>query len=194
MDDGRLREERLDGEVVYDGRIVRLEVDHVRLANGHETVREVIRHSGAVVVLPLHADGSVTLVRQFRYPVGRVLLELPAGKLDRPGEEPLECARRELAEETGLKASSWRRLGSFYTTPGFTDEIIHAFAAEGVERDASATPEDDEVLEPVTLAMDELEAMAAHGEILDAKTLATLALWRSAQARGRRGQDVKSKE
>jgi len=176
--DERLHEERLGGEVVYDGRIVRLEVDRVRLSTGHETLREVIRHSGAVVILPLHSGGEVTLVRQYRYPIGRVLLELPAGKLDREGEDPLDCARRELAEETGLKARSWRRLGSFFTTPGFTDEIIHAFVAGEVEPDGAATPEDNEVLEPLTLPLEELEALAARGEIVDAKTLAALALWR----------------
>ncbi len=175
MDEG-LFEERLDGRVVYDGKIVRLEVDRVRLSNGHETVREVIRHSGAVVILPLGTGGTVTLVRQYRYPIGRALLELPAGKLDRPGEDPLQCARRELAEETGLAAASWRKLGSFYTTPGFTDELIHAFAAEGTVPDPTARPEADEVLRTVTMTLEELRELATGGGITDAKTLAVLAL------------------
>jgi len=176
MDEG-LGERRLDGNVVYDGKIVRLEVDRVELANGHRTVREVIRHPGAVVVLPMHTDGRVVLVRQYRYPTGRVLLELPAGKLD-AGEKPLDCARRELAEETGYRAVSWQALGSFFTTPGFTDEVLHAFAAQDLGPAQDASPEPDEVLRLVELPLAEVERRAHTGELADAKSLATLLLWR----------------
>ncbi len=175
--DDNLREERIGGEVIYDGKIVHLEVDRVRLPNGHETIREVIRHQGAVVMLALDEEERVLLVRQYRYPVGRVLLELPAGKLD-PGEEPLVCARRELAEETGYAAGSWRQLGSLLTTPGFTDEIIHVFLATGLEPVEDSSPDEDEFLEAVQLPMAEVEELILSGKIQDAKTLAALLLWR----------------
>jgi ADP-ribose pyrophosphatase len=107
-EEDRLREKRISGERVYEGRILDLEVDRVLLASGNEATREVIRHKGAVVVLPLHADRRVELVRQYRYPMEEVLLELPAGKLD-PGEQPIDCAARELADgSTRLPASPTR--------------------------------------------------------------------------------------
>lgn len=175
--DEELREERIDSELVYDGKIVHLEVDRVRLPNGHQTIREVIRHQGAVVMLAVDEEQQVLLVRQYRYPVGRILMELPAGKLD-PGEEPLACARRELEEETGYAASSWRQLGSVWTTPGFTDEIIHVFLAGGLEPVEGASPDEDEFLESLRFPMPEVEEMIRRGKIQDAKTLAAILLWR----------------
>jgi len=175
--DDTLREDRIGGEVVYDGKIVHLEVDRVRLPNGHETVREVVRHQGAVVMLALDEGERVHLVRQYRYPVGRVLMELPAGKLD-PGEEPLLCAKRELAEETGYSAGNWRRLGSILTTPGFTDEVIHVYLATELEMAEGASPDEDEFLEAVQLPLGEVEELIRSGQIVDAKTMAAILLWR----------------
>ena len=137
--DDRLLEKKIGGECVYQGRILDLEVDRVQLPSGGEALREVIRHKGAVVVLPLHEDRSIELVRQYRYPMGEVLLELPAGKLD-PGEDPVECAGRELAEETGWRPVEIHELGSFFTTPGFSDEVLHAFIATPLEADAGGRP------------------------------------------------------
>lgn len=170
-----LREERISGRRVYEGRILDLEVDRVRLPNGAETSREVVRHRGAVVVLPLHNDGRVELVRQFRYPMGEVLLELPAGKLD-PGEEPIECAGRELAEETGWRPAEIHELGSFFTTPGFTDEVLHAFIATPLEPAPDVAKDPDEAIENVTMTVEEALGACKDGSIRDSKTLATLLL------------------
>jgi ADP-ribose pyrophosphatase len=170
-----LREERISGELVYEGKILDLEVDRVRMPNGNEAVREVVRHRGAVVVLPLHEDGRIELVRQFRYPMGEALLELPAGKLD-PDEEPIICASRELAEETGFKPVEIHDLGWFYTTPGFTDEVIHAFFATPLEPAPEVAQDPDEAIHNVTMSVDEARDACRSGEIRDSKTLAALFL------------------
>lgn len=179
MADGSSRETRIDGRTVYDGRILRLEVDRVRLASGEESVREVVRHNGAVVVLPVADDGSVVLVRQFRYPTGQQLLEAPAGKLDVAGESPHDCAVRELAEETGLAAGSLRFLGEFYTGPGFTDELLRCYLATDLRPVAGTPFDDDEIDEVVRLTPAELEAAIRTNRIRDAKTLAAVLLART---------------
>jgi len=176
-EDDRLREERIGGQRVYKGRILDLEVDRVRMPSGNEALREVVRHKGAVVVLPLHENGRVELVRQYRYPPDEILIELPAGKLD-PGEQPGECARRELAEETGWRAGEIHELGSFFTTPGFSDEVLHAFVATGLEPAPDARPDPDEEIEIVTMTIDEVLAACRDGRIHDGKTLAVLLLAR----------------
>ncbi|MEW6335911.1 MAG: NUDIX domain-containing protein [Acidobacteriota bacterium] len=170
-----LTETRIDGRRVYEGRIVAVEVDRVRLADGAETLREVVRHPGAVVVVPLRADGRVLLERQFRYPVGRVLLELPAGKLE-PGEAPESCARRELAEEIGQAAAAWRPLARFFSAPGFCDEVMHCFLATGLTPVDGAEPDEDERIEVAAMPLAEAIARVESGEICDAKTVAALLL------------------
>jgi ADP-ribose pyrophosphatase len=172
-----LREERISGELVYQGKILDLEVDRVRMPSGNEATREVVRHRGAVVILPLHEDWRIELVRQHRYPTGEVLLELPAGKLD-PGEDPIACAGRELAEETGWKPVEIHDLGSFFTTPGFTDEVLHAFIATPLEEAPEVAQDPDEAIENVVMTVDEALAACRSGEIRDSKTLATLLLAR----------------
>ena len=176
-DDSRLREERISGERVYSGKILDLDVDRVLLPGGGEVFREVVRHRGAVVVLPLHADGRIELVRQYRYPTGTVVLELPAGKLD-PGEEPTTCAARELEEEVGWRAVEIHALGSFFTPPGFSDEVLHAFVATPLEPAPDAVPDPDEAIEVVTMTVEAALAACQSGEIRDSKTLATLLLSR----------------
>lgn len=176
MGEGELHEERIDGEMLYDGRILRLEVDRVRLPNGVETIREVVRHPGAAVVVPLLPDGRVVLVSQFRYPAGRVFLELPAGKLAWGGEEPLSCARRELEEETGYRARTWRPLTAFFSAPGFTDERMHCFLATELEQSGKASPDHDECIHVVTLPLEEAVARTRRGEMDDGKTMIALFL------------------
>jgi len=173
--DDRLLEQKIDGERIYEGRILDLEVDRVLLASGNEATREVVRHKGAVVVLPLHDDRRVEFVRQYRYPTGEILLELPAGKLD-PGEEPIVCAGRELAEETGWKPTEIHELGWFYTTPGFTDEVLHAFIATPLEAAPNVTQDPDEAIDNVTMTVEEALDACRDGSIRDSKTIATLFL------------------
>jgi ADP-ribose pyrophosphatase len=173
--DDRLLEKKIGGERIYQGNILDLEVDRVLLPNGGEASREVVRHKGAVVVLPLHEDRRIELVRQYRYPTGTVVLELPAGKLD-PGESPADCAGRELAEETGWKPIEIHELGSFFTTPGFTDEVLHAFIATPLEPAPDAVQDPDEAIENVTMTVEETLGACRDGTIRDSKTIATLCL------------------
>jgi len=153
---------------VYEGRLLALTVER-----WGDREREIVEHPGAVAVVAVDSDGCVALVRQFREPVRRRLLELPAGTAE-PGEEPLATARRELREECGLHGGEWRLLATFWTTPGFCRERMHLFAAEGVER-GEASPADDEQLELVRWPLAEVAGRLA--EIEDAKTLAGLLLY-----------------
>jgi len=168
-------ETRLDGERIFSGRVVRLEVDRVRLPGGGETVREVIRHRGATVILPILDDGRILMVRQHRYPVEEILLELPAGTLE-PDEDAQHCAARELVEETGYAARTITPLGRFYSAPGYTDEVLHAVLARDLAQVGAMAPDDDENLELVIHPIDAALAMIATGEIRDAKTIATMML------------------
>lgn len=172
------RELTVDSERVYSGRVVTLDVDRVRLPDGRESVREVVRHAGAVVIMPILDDGRIVFVRQFRYPVDTELLEFPAGTLE-PGEDARTCAERELVEETGWQAESLQKLGSFFSTPGFTDEVLHGFIATDLSpAQGGSDPEADEFIEVVVLSVEEALSMAQRGQVRDAKTLATLFLAR----------------
>jgi len=173
--DDRLLEKKIESKRVYQGRILDLEVDRVLLPSGGEASREVVRHKGAVVVLPLHEDRRIDLVRQHRYPTGSVVLELPAGKLD-PGEEPVACASRELPEETGWKPVEIHELGSFFTTPGFTDEVLYAFIATPLEPAPEVAQDPDEAIDNVTMTVEEALDACRDGSIRDSKTIATLFL------------------
>jgi ADP-ribose pyrophosphatase len=169
-----LAETFLDGEVVFSGNLVKLHRDLVRLPDGSEAVREYIRHPGAVVILALLEDGQVVLERQFRYPHGRVFVELPAGKRD-PGEAPEATGRRELLEETGYVAAEWRRLGVIHNAIAYSDEAIELWLARGLELRAPKL-EAGEFLEVFTLPLAEAQEMVRDGRITDAKTVAGL-LW-----------------
>lgn len=161
-------EKALNSSVVYDGKIIRVLRDEIILENGAESVREVVRHKGAVAVLAADADGSIYLVRQFRYPVGRELLEVPAGKLE-AGESPLECAKRELLEECGVVAESWAELGPIYTSPGFCDEVIWLFFAKELSP-VGQHLDDDEFLDVVKMPFAEALKKAEAGAFTDGKT------------------------
>ncbi|MHB8176403.1 MAG: NUDIX domain-containing protein, partial [Thermoleophilia bacterium] len=121
---------------IYDGRIINLRLDEVELPDGRHAQREVVEHPGACVIVPVDQQGRVYLVRQYRDAAAEELLELPAGKLE-PGEEPLACARRECLEELGLEAGSWTHLASFYSSPGFCDELLHCFLARELRQGVS---------------------------------------------------------
>ena len=169
-----LTEHFTGGDLVFDGRLLKVRRDRVRLPDGSEGVREYIRHPGAAAIVALFDDGSVLLERQFRYPHGREFIEIPAGKLD-PGEPHLETAQRELLEETGYVAAEWRRLGVVHTTIGYSDEAIELFLAGKLTR-KSAQLDAGEFLEVFTLPMDEAIAMVRDGRITDSKSVAGL-LW-----------------
>ena len=169
-----LAETFLEGEVLFSGKLVKLHRDRVRLPDGSEAMREYIRHPGAVVILALLDNGHVVLERQFRYPHGKVFIELPAGKRD-AGEAPEASARRELLEETGYVAREWQRLGVVHNAIAYSDEGIELFLARDLEMRAPKL-EKGEFLEVFTLPLAEARDMVRDGRITDAKTIAGL-LW-----------------
>jgi ADP-ribose pyrophosphatase len=161
----------------YSGRVVHLDIDTVRFPDGSTGTLEMFRHPGASAVVPLldpdgHPDPRVLLIRQFRHAADGFIWEVPAGRLD-PGEAPEQCARRELEEETGMRAAALERLTTIYTTPGFTDERIHLYLARGLEPGAERR-EADEFMEVHPLRWSEVLRMMASGEIQDGKTLISL--------------------
>ena len=168
MDSGKLLERR----PIFDGRIVKLSVDRVRLPNGNVAELEMIRHQGAAAAVPVDADRNVLMVRQYRHAAGSWLLEVPAGKLD-PGEPPETCALREVEEETGFRPERLIPMGWIFTTPGFTDEKIWLYAATDLQA-ARQELEDDEVLTVEKLPLDRAVELAASGEIRDAKSVCAL--------------------
>jgi ADP-ribose pyrophosphatase len=162
----------LQTELVYKGRVVNLRVDTVELPDGRKTKREIVEHGECVAIVAIDAQDNVILVRQFRKPVERSLLEVPAGGVD-PGEEPGDCARRELGEETGYSAQNWEYLAGFYTSPGFCTEYMHLFLATGLEPGEQA-PEADETIEVIHIPLSQIPELITSGEICDAKSIAGL--------------------
>ncbi len=159
-------------ERVYSGRVIDLDVDDVEEPGGVRGHREIVRQRGSVAALPVHDDGRVTLVRQYRYAVDALVWELPAGRRDH-GETPEEGARRELEEEVGLRPRFLEPLTTFWTTPGFCDEVMHVFRATGLVT-VPARPEADEKIESQAFTLVEAEAMIRRGEIREGKTLVAL--------------------
>jgi ADP-ribose pyrophosphatase len=166
--------QKLDHREVYRGRILTLVVDRIIEPSGIEVEREVVRHAGAAVMLPLTDEHEVVLVRQFRYAVERFIWEVPAGHIA-PGERPEETARRELVEETGYYPHRLEKLAAVFPSPGFSDEVMHVFLATRLEKGA-ASPEDDESLEVGLFSVEEATAMVSEGQIADGKTLLSLML------------------
>ncbi len=157
---------------LFEGLVVDIEQMEVRVGGKGWHVYQIVRHPGGVGVLPVHDDGTVTLIRQLRPAANAFLLELPAGRLN-PGEDPAACGRRELAEETGLTAKALSPLGVLHSSPGVFDEAIHLFLASGLAQGASS-PEHFEEIETVRLPLDEARRMARDGRISDGKTIAAL--------------------
>ncbi|MDH5351553.1 MAG: NUDIX hydrolase [Betaproteobacteria bacterium] len=174
-----LAETLLAGEEVFSGRLLKVYRDRVRLPDGSESVREYIRHPGAVAIVALLDDDRVVLERQFRYPLGRVLVEIPAGKLEQ-GEDHLETGKRELLEETGYVAREWRRLGEIHNAIGYSDEVIEIWLARGLEQRQQQLAE-GEFLEVFSLPLAEAQAMARDGRLTDVKTIVGL-LWAAGPA------------
>jgi ADP-ribose pyrophosphatase len=178
MTDEHLRETTVERRIVHRGRFMTFRVDTIEDAGGKRHPREIVEHPGAVSVIPI-AGEDVLMVRQWRTPVERAILELPAGTLDRLDDGTLEdpdlAAPRELAEETGYRAASWRKLGRFWTAPGFTDEEMHLYLATALEPVSEyGGPDVDEYLDLVRIPWREAVAMADGGELEDAKTIVGL--------------------
>ena len=167
-----LHEEQLTYEPAFQGRLLKVFRDEVKLPDGKNGVREYIKHPGAVVVIPVCADGRLIFERQFRYPLRRAFLELPAGKLD-PDEDILACARRELQEETGYVGAEWRHLGVMHPCIGYSDERIEIFLATGLHHVGHAWDE-GEFLEIIRMPLAEARAEVFDGRITDAKTITAL--------------------
>jgi len=172
--DKDLTERFVSGSRVYDGTLLKVHRDVVRLPDGSAGVREYIRHPGAVAIVPLFDDGAVLLERQFRYPHAREFIELPAGKLE-PGEPHLDTAKRELAEETGYSAAEWTRLGVIHTAIAYTDEAIELYLARRLTQ-TERKLDDGEFLELLTVPFEEALEMVRDGRITDAKSVTGL-LW-----------------
>lgn len=173
-DDKHLVERLIEGSQAFRGRFLDVRSDRVALPDGREATREYIRHPGAVMVIPLLDEGRLLMERQFRYPMGRVMLEFPAGKLD-AGEDPLVCGQRELLEETGYSAAEWAHAGVLHNAIAYSDEGIHIYFARGLNQGRQQLDE-GEFLELVTHTVEDLDRFAAQGELTDAKTLIGL-LW-----------------
>ena len=170
-----LTEHFVSGERVFDGVLLKVHRDVVRLPDGGQGVREYVKHPGAVAVVPLFDDGRVLLERQFRYPHHKAFIEVPAGKLE-PNEPHLETAKRELLEETGYSAADWRRLGVMHTSIACMDEAIELFVARKLRKERAPELEAGEFLETLIVPFDEAIAMVKDGQITDSKTTAAL-LW-----------------
>jgi ADP-ribose pyrophosphatase len=181
MDDSDLIEHTVSSEPVFDGKLLHVRRDAVRMANGHEAVREWIAHPGAVVVLGWLDNGKLLFERQFRYPLQRIFVELPAGKID-PDEHPLDTARRELREETGHQAKFWRHVATMHPCIGYSDERIEIFWASGLiyvghQRDHG------EFLEVIEMSVTDSILAVRDGEITDGKTITAL-MWADKIASG----------
>ncbi|WAM30621.1 NUDIX domain-containing protein [Caldicellulosiruptor naganoensis] len=169
-----LYEKTIESQTIYDGSFISLKVDKVLLPDGRTSQRAIVLHSGAAVIVPVDDEENVILVKQFRKPIEKVIIELPAGKLDK-GEEPLECAKRELEEETGYSAKEFVKLTEIYTTPGFSNEVIHVYLARRLTQGSSHT-DLDEFVEIFKVSLDDAVKMVKNGEIKDAKTIIGLLL------------------
>lgn len=167
-----LTEKKLSEEYIYKGRIIRLRKDKALLPDGNEALREVIEHPGGVGVIPIDEEGNVYLVRQFRYPYMEETLEIPAGKRD-PGEEPIVTGKRELKEETGAEAKTYKYLGELYPSPGYCGEIIHMYAAKELTF-SDKNPDDDEFIDTVKMPLAEAVERVMNGEFKDSKTQAAI--------------------
>ena len=160
-------EEKTNSELIYNGHIIKVFKDEVSL-EGKKAIREVVRHKGAAAILAIDEHEDAYFVKQFRYPIGKAILEAPAGKIDE-GEDPFDCAKRELFEECGITAKKWTELGPMFSSPGFCDEVIHLFAAQELSF-ANPDPDEDEFLDIIKIPLKEAYQSLVRGEIPDSKT------------------------
>lgn len=173
-----LQETKVNSKEIYSGQIIQVYVDTIALANGQQATREVVRHCPCVAVLAVTDEDKVVLVRQFRYPANKPLLEVPAGKMDGAASETaIQTAARELAEETPYTAQRLELIHQFYTAPGFCDEYMYLYRAYGLEMNSTLKPDEGEVVDTVLYSRDEVRQALRNQEIEDIKTIAALQHW-----------------
>lgn len=170
-------EKTLSSQLIYDGRVVKLRVDTVRMPGGRETRREIVEHSDCVAIVAIDADGNVLIVKQFRKAVEKELLEIPAGGID-PGEDPVTAVRREMQEETGYLPQKVERLGGFYSTPGYCTEYLHLYLATDLTL-SQLFAEDTESIKLVRVPISQIPGLITSGSICDAKSIAGLLIYSS---------------
>jgi ADP-ribose pyrophosphatase len=168
----------LSSRIVFGGKVFDLRVDEIEYESGNSGIREVAVHPGGAVVVAITRDEKILLVKQFRYPFQKVFLELPAGKLD-PGEDPEKCAIRELEEETGYTTNHINKLGFITTTPGFCTEVLHIFLASDLTEGDHKREEGEHGMEVLELSLDEVEEMIKKGDIVDAKTISGIYMYKN---------------
>jgi len=166
-----LEEKTLKSEHIFSGRIIQVQVDEVELPNGKTSTRELVKHPGAVAIIAVTDDNKIVMVEQYRKPLEKTIVEIPAGKLEK-GEEPSLCAKRELEEETGYDCQSLELISSFYTSPGFADEIIHVYLAKGLSKKENAAGlDEDEFVNLMEITLEEAQTLIEEQRIFDAKTI-----------------------
>ena len=164
-----LIEETLESKPIYNGKILKLRVDKVRLPDGGTSTREIVEHNGAVAMVALDSENNIVLVRQYRKALGKVTLEIPAGTLE-DNEDPLDCAKRELREEGKKEAVHWEKILDYYSAPGFCNEQLHLYLAHGLS-ECSGDTDEDEFLETVVLSLQEAYRYIFEGKIIDGKSI-----------------------
>jgi ADP-ribose pyrophosphatase len=174
-----LSEKTLNKETVYRGKIISVDIEEVELPNGQLAKREIVRHQGAVGILAVTPEDKMLMVRQFRKPLDRTIIEIPAGKLEQ-GENPLHCAKRELKEETGFEAQFFKPITSFYTSPGFANELLHLYWADELTS-GEAAPDEDEFVDILEVSLQQAFDYIESGEIIDAKTILAVYYWQNQQ-------------
>lgn len=172
MNEEMLTEKKISSENVFDGVLLHVYKDKIELPNGNTATREYIKHQGAVCVVPVTDNNEIIAVKQYRYPIGRVTVEIPAGKLDK-GEAPLEAAKRELSEETGVESADIKYIGGLYPSVAYTDELIHMYMAKNLTYGEAHT-DFDEFLNVEKIPVDKFVEMIMSGEIMDSKTQAAV--------------------
>lgn len=167
----KFEEKTISSKSIYNGKVVKLQVDDVTLPNGKLSKRELIKHPGAVAIIPITNENKIVFVEQYRKPLEKSIVEIPAGKLE-PGEKPESTAIRELEEETGYTARNVTKLTSFYTSPGFADELMHIYFAKDIEKlEVPPAMDEDEFVEILELSLDEAKKLVEEQRIHDAKTI-----------------------
>ncbi|WP_445492084.1 NUDIX domain-containing protein [Niallia sp. 03133] len=167
----KLEEKTIKTEKIFEGRIITVQVDEVELPNGKTSTRELVKHPGAVAIIAMTDEERIVMVEQYRKPLEKEIVEIPAGKLEK-GEDPAVCAKRELEEETGYGCNNLELLTSFYTSPGFADELVHIYLAKGLYKiEEGAGLDEDEFVNLMEVTLEEAEEMVKNQRIFDAKTI-----------------------